>query len=105
MHPEPIESIVVGSGPILYVAAGNTIYGWDLLLLGSTEIKYTPLFSYSPHQKTITGLAFDSSTKSILTCSIDHHVKIISIDSTTGKLTTERTFVYDTPLLSISINV
>lgn len=101
-HEEPVESMVIGSGSILYSAAGSKIYGWDLV---SSTASKSPLFSYTPHQKTITALVYDRKTMSILTGSIDHHVKVIGIDPATGELRTERTFVYGSPILCVVLNV
>ncbi|KGG52943.1 hypothetical protein DI09_121p20 [Mitosporidium daphniae] len=100
-HEEPVESMVIGSGSILYSAAGSKIYGWDLV---SSTASKSPLFSYTPHQKTITALVYDRKTMSILTGSIDHHVKVIGIDPATGELRTERTFVYGSPILCVVLN-
>ena len=94
-----MESITPGSGATLFSAAGPKIYGWDPV------VPTAPLFCHSPHQKTITTLAYDRKTMSLLSGSIDHHVKVTGINPTTGEPRTERTFVYGSPVLSIAIQV
>ncbi|KAI9089601.1 WD40-repeat-containing domain protein [Phlyctochytrium arcticum] len=73
-HGAPVESLLLfpGSG-LLASAGGNQVKIWDILG-GPRHIQ-----TLANHQKTITCMTFDGSGTRLLTGSLDHHVKIYSV--------------------------
>jgi U3 small nucleolar RNA-associated protein 15 len=61
------------NGGLALSAGGNTIKVWDLLKAGC------PLYSFSNHQKTITSMCFDASYSRLISGSLDHHIKIYTL--------------------------
>jgi U3 small nucleolar RNA-associated protein 15 len=72
----PVESVLISPNAALIISSGsNSIKFWDISLGGKL------LHSMSPHQKTITSLAYSSNFSCILTGALDRHVKVVDLDT------------------------
>ena len=94
-HGQPVEVCKIApSGAMLMTAGGNEIKIWDMLNRGRL------IHTFSNHQKNITGIAFDSSMSRMLSCGLDGHVKIYSLET----LEVVHGIKYGSPLMSVALS-
>ncbi|KAL2917963.1 U3 small nucleolar RNA-associated protein 15 [Polyrhizophydium stewartii] len=94
-HGAPIESLMLlPGGGLLASAGGNRVKIWDILSGGKL------VHAFSNHQKTITSLAIDGTNSFLLTGSLDHHVKIVSLED--YKIV--HSVKYPAPILSLGVS-
>lgn len=75
-HGAPIDCALINrSGSLLISGGGPEIKIWDLVAGGRL------IHTFSSHQKNVTGLAFDGVGGKLLSCSLDGHIKVHSMQS------------------------
>lgn len=94
-HGYPVEALVMlpGSG-LVASAGGNRICIWDIH--GGGKL----LHSFSNHQKTITSLCLDGTGSYLLSGSLDHHVKIVSLED----YKIAYSLKYPAPVISLAVS-
>jgi U3 small nucleolar RNA-associated protein 15 len=93
-HGAPVESCLISpSGTLLFSAGSNELKIWDILT-GSL------INTFSNHQKNITGICMDSNSNRLLSCGLDGHVKIYSLDT----LEVKYGLKYSEPILSMALS-
>jgi U3 small nucleolar RNA-associated protein 15 len=93
-HSFPVEStLITSSGTILFSAGGNEVKMWDII---SGRLMNT----FSNHQKNVTGLCFANSGSRLLSCGLDGHVKVYSMDT----LQCVHGLKYNEPILSVGVS-
>lgn len=92
----PVEDLLVSlNGSVIISAGSNVIKFWDISTGG------TLIHMMSPHQKTITSLAYNSDHSHIITGGLDRHSKIINIST----YRVVKGFKFDSPVMCISCNI
>jgi U3 small nucleolar RNA-associated protein 15 len=75
-HGHPVECCLAApAGAMLLTAGGNEVKLWDVLSGGRL------MHTYSNHQKNVTGLTFDGTGSRLLSCGLDGHVKVYSLQT------------------------
>jgi U3 small nucleolar RNA-associated protein 15 len=93
-HGAPVESCLISpSGTLLFSTGSNELKIWDILT-GSL------INTFANHQKNITGLCLDASSNRLLSCGLDGHVKIYSLDT----LEVKYGLKYSEPILSMALS-
>lgn len=93
-HGSPVESCLISpSGTLLFSSGSNQLKIWDILS-GSL------ITTFSNHQKNITGLCLDPNSNRLLSCGLDGHVKIYSLDT----LEVKHGLKYSEPILSMALS-
>ncbi|KAI8929897.1 WD40-repeat-containing domain protein [Entophlyctis helioformis] len=94
-HGAPVEAVLFfPGGGLLASAGGNRVKIWDILAGGKL------VHSFSNHQKTVTSLALDGTGSFLLTGSLDHHVKFVSV----AEFKVVHSLKYPAPILSLAIS-
>eukprot|EP00842_Homolaphlyctis_polyrhiza_P000464 jgi/Hompol1/1418/HPOL_005590-RA len=95
LHGSPIESILMlPGGNLIASAGGNRVKIWDIMAGGKL------IHAFEPHQKTVMALRLDGTGSYLLTGSLDHHVKIISLED--YKIV--HSVKYPAPILSLDVS-
>jgi U3 small nucleolar RNA-associated protein 15 len=93
-HGAPVESCLISpSGTLLFSTGSNELKIWDILT-GSL------INTFTNHQKNITGLCLDATSNRLLSCGLDGHVKIYSLDT----LEVKYGLKYSEPILSMALS-
>ena len=75
-HGHPVECcLIASSGAMVLTAGGNEIKLWDVV--GGGRLVHT----FCNHQKNITGMCFDGTGSRLLSCGLDGHVKVYSLQT------------------------
>ncbi|KAJ1328310.1 hypothetical protein BSLG_010042 [Batrachochytrium salamandrivorans] len=94
-HGAPVEAILaLPGGGLLASAGGNRIKIWDMFSGGKL------VHSFSNHQKAITALALDATHSYLVSGSLDHHLKIVSLED--YKIV--HSIKYPAPILSLAVS-
>ena len=95
-HGHPVEKVLIlKSGTLIVSSGGNKIKFWDIMNGGKL------VHSLSNHQKTITTLALDDSGAFLMSGSLDHQLKMISLED----YKVVKTIKYPAPILSIAVSI
>lgn len=96
-HNHPVESVLFLPGSsILASSGGKYIKMWSV---SGTSDK--PIDQISPHQKTITDMCIDSTGSWLVSASLDHQVKMISLE--TYKV--DHSIKFSGPVVSVAVSV
>lgn len=72
----PVEDVLISPNASVVISAGaNILSFWDISIDGKL------LHSMSPHQKTITSIAYTADCSHIITGGLDRHAKIVDLSS------------------------
>lgn len=94
-HGKPVEAcMVTPSGAMALTAGGNEIKVWDLLNGGRL------LHTFSNHQKNVTGICLDGTGSRLLSCGLDGHVKVYSLQS----MQVVHGMRFGSPLMSLAVS-
>jgi U3 small nucleolar RNA-associated protein 15 len=94
-HGHPIECCLAApAGAMLLTAGGNEIKLWDMLSGGRL------MHTFSNHQKNVTGLAFDGTGSRLLSCGLDGHVKVYSLQT----MQVVHGMRFGSPLMSLAVS-
>ena len=71
----PVENCLIApSGTMMFSSGGNAIKIWDI-------VAGKLLNTFSSHQKNVTGLCMDGTKSRLLSCGLDGHVKVYSLET------------------------
>ncbi|KCV69060.1 hypothetical protein H696_04480 [Fonticula alba] len=94
-HGAPVECVrLFPGGSVALSAGGDHWTAWDMAAGGRA------IHQVRAHKKTVTGLAFDPDYTRILSCSLDHTVKIHDVRD----YSVTHSVVYPAPLLSVALS-
>lgn len=90
----PVEtSLIAPSGTMMFSSSGNEIQVWDL-------IAGKLLNTLRSHQKNITGICMDGTKSRLLSCGLDGHVKVYSLD----RMQTTHGMKFGSPIRSMALS-
>lgn len=91
----PVEDLLISSnGSVLISTGSNVIKFWDITNSGQL------IHSMSPHQKTITSIAYSSDYSHIITGGLDRISKVIDLSS----YRVIQGFKFDSPIMCVACN-
>lgn len=91
----PVEDLLISlNGSMIISTGANTIKFWDISTGGNL------IHSMSPHQKTITSIAYNSDCSHIITGGLDRISKIIDLSS----YRVVQGFKFDSPVMCVACN-
>jgi U3 small nucleolar RNA-associated protein 15 len=74
-HQLPVENCLIApSGTMMFSSGGNEIKIWDV-------VAGKLLNTFSSHQKNVTGMCMDGTKSRLLSCGLDGHVKVYSLET------------------------